>query len=323
MKDKEYELNEELDQTIAHLAQHMQALRESVPVNYELKARLKQRLLEQLKQQQAPHLKQQTKRNIGRKGLWFLLAFFSLFSVIMVGLFWLETKIGVLEVTPLGTYPAQDFHSEAPISVSVNGSQMVMEYQGSILLISQTEERTILTGGEDEIYHSPAWSNRSNWIAVVRKQGEQSELWLIQTDSRLATRLIYAEKGVHLSQLSWSEDDEWLIVNQEVIHPNGETLKKEALQIRFDGSRVYRHAMIEKENSDVEQRELLNRIRWPQTIRQKLEQAEGVWLDRHDDQNVLALMIRQQGQLEVFLVKLKPAKLSAVLSNKREALLED
>lgn len=304
MSDKNYNLNDEFDPTIAHLARHMQALRETVPVNYELKHALKKRLLEQM--QKKTGLESKKSKGLRKKRIYGFLSLLCILAVVLIATFLTDSKLRVLEVTELGTYSAQGIHSEHPITVSPDGGHAVMEYNGTLLLLAKDgRTKTVMEGEYSGIFQSPSWSNQKEWFAVVYEQEDRSEIWLIQQTRQLVSRLIYAEEGATFSSLQWSEDDQWVIVSKKQTDLAGDG---ESVQVRTDASEVQKNTMIVEESNTLHQTEELAEVQWTNSLKKKIDTADEFWFDWNRDHNALALLIRHNENVEVFLLKLKNKK---------------
>lgn len=297
MKKRDNDKQDDVELTIAHLTQHIEALRDAVPVNYELKARLKKRLLEQLKQKQDEQ-QHKPKQQVNKRKLFALFGLLGLFLVLSSYLMWPQDSLKISSMEELGTFSVEGFTSEHPITVSADGQYVVLEQDGSLVLITRKGERRTLLKPATGIFHSPVWSHQGDLLAVIYETEKESQIWVLQASLRFASRPIYSGVGTAFSSLVWSEDDQWLLV--EASHS-----EKEVIQVRHDGSQVLKGAL--ERATEQEIGPSLDRIKWPKNWREKLFSASRLWVAWNGDKTalVVAFQPREGEEGEMVLIQLK------------------
>jgi TolB protein len=197
------------DTTIAQLLTHLGHVRQAVPVNYKLKAELKQRLLEQMKQMQ----KQQqgavpVKRS--RRGLWWFGGGMIALSIAACMVFLPNDGLRLHEQTVLAI-PAEE--TARQVSISPRGDRIAYLTDNARLHaypVDHPEDKDLFslpsTSGR---YESVVWSNSSQRIAVLEQTEGASRLWMMQFNDgggQASTQLLWEETGAQVADVSWSPD---------------------------------------------------------------------------------------------------------------------
>lgn len=298
MRKNDSNKHDDLELTIAHLTQHIETLRDAVPVNYELKAKLKKRLLEQLKQKQAEQRQNRPKLMVNKQKL---IVMFSLFSVVLILLsyfFWPQDSLKISRINQLGTFSTEGISSSNPMTISADGQHVVLEQFGSLILVNVTGERSTLLKPRTGVFHSPAWSHHGDLLAVIYETEQESQIWVLQKSLQFASRSIYSGEGVTFSALAWSPDDQWVLAEDSSILTEG-------IQVHHDGSQAKRSSLEHKTEQDW--REILERIKWPKAWRDKLASASRLWVDWNGNRTALVVGLQMEGeeQGEMVLIQLK------------------
>jgi TolB protein len=221
MKDDKYTPEEQHDPTISHLLLHLQHMRKTVPINYELKSTLKKRLLEQIKQQQglAAALHENSgKRSKVRVKKWWIasgvvaLAFFSCLLIWSCSGMTLHQKVNL---------PFPSATTVEQVAISAKGEKVAYLTENAKLQTFLVEE-----GKEEQAYTLPptkgryesvAWANRSDRLAVIENTGDVSRLWIIEetNGSLTSSRLVVENEGVKLSSVQWEPTDQYVTYTKE------------------------------------------------------------------------------------------------------------
>ncbi len=213
MKDDKRSSQEEMqDTTIAQLLSHLKQLRQAVPVNYQLKAELKQRLLEQMEQMEQANRSKQDSPETQRSSLWkrwvpiglavLAVAGFSLFR---------QDSLGLRKPEPLSITLTGSIEQAA---ISPRGDQIGVVTKEEKLLIYQMEntksDRIVSLPQTKGKYDSLAWSADGGQLAVIEQSDEAARIWVVDFDHarQYGSRLIWEEKGGHFANLSWRPQGE-------------------------------------------------------------------------------------------------------------------
>lgn len=209
MRDNERIENDQLnDTTIAQLLTHLQQLRRTVPVNYQLKAELKQKLLQRMKELEASKSASAQKARFSRKTVWGIATLALL--IVAAALFAFGSKGSInLEEHAFFSVPAEA--SIETVGLSTKGDRVAFIGMDGKLYTRSTKndkDKQIFTLPKTEgIYQSLAWSADDQQIALVELQNNTARLWMLDVPVKGrsgSSRLLREEKGVLYSNPSWS-----------------------------------------------------------------------------------------------------------------------
>ncbi|MGC5323865.1 TolB family protein [Brevibacillus sp. SYSU BS000544] len=208
MRDDDQLTTPELeDTTVAQLLSHLKLIRQSVPINQQLKIELKQRLLEQMKQMGQNN----TPSSSPRKQSWlrrFLPLGAGIAAVLIALPFFMSDSVSLHKPQKLTIENAREMEQ---VALSPKGEQVGVVSGNAMLytydLEEKTRKRAITLPQTKGKYLAPAWSPNDNQIALVEENGEIARLWLVDFDqkgSQYASRLLWEEKDVQFSGLDWN-----------------------------------------------------------------------------------------------------------------------
>ncbi|MGD8191189.1 hypothetical protein ACQCN2_14515 [Brevibacillus ginsengisoli] len=218
MRDDERSLDQDLqDKTISQLLRHLKQIRQAVPVNYQLKADLKQKLLEQMRQMEATkHLERQSEIQAqpSKQSRWKRWVTLSIGAVVVV--------TAVVTITMFGSHSIRLDHIQ-PVSIpnakysieeaaiSPRGDQLAFITNEAKVRTYSIEDKSIVrefalpqTNGS---YQAIAWSANGAQLAMIEQTSDVARIWVVDMDQQprqYGSRLIYEEKNVTLRHLSWN-----------------------------------------------------------------------------------------------------------------------
>lgn len=210
--DEQFQGIEPNDKTISLLLSHLHQMRQAVPVNYKLKAELRQRLLEQMNKldpnkQQEPIRKRYSSRIIG----WWAVVVIALAVLSGLVLFNDYDQIALGKPKVLSLPHSQGIQQ---VALSPTGEQVAYVTEESQLLTynvkQDTYNRAIRLPSNEGKYTSVAWSNDSSQFAVVEQTSSVSRLWIVNanTDEAMGSgRLIEELPAAEMSSPTWSADN--------------------------------------------------------------------------------------------------------------------
>ncbi len=227
MRDDKH-LNEEMhDTTIAALLLHLNQLRRTVPVNYQLKAELKQKLLERMREMERQRSAEQgTKPDTRRRKTWWISGGTVTLVAILSLFLWYRNTIFSQEQTLDWLPPLKAVEQ---IAIAPNGEKIAYIADGERLFLrSLTDEQEIAryqlpaTTGH---YQAVSWANRMDRLAVVEESEVAERIWLVDASTegglRASSRLLKEEPGVKFSMLDWSPDNR----NIAYVRTNGQNVE--------------------------------------------------------------------------------------------------
>ncbi len=219
-EDKRLPAYDEHDTTIAQLLTHLQQLRRSVPINYQLKAELKERLLQRMKEldiNQHVTLHAQLRRR--RRVVWWLSGAIALTVAAVLGI-WTSSTLNVHEPAIL-TMPSLS----AADQVDINPDGTYIAYVSPDAKIhtkpleSDGKEGKIGLPTVIGTYQSVSWANNNRQLAVVEQHGSLSRLWLVDMTEpgvHNSSRLLKEEKDAQFRSPSWSPANDQIVFTKVV-----------------------------------------------------------------------------------------------------------
>ncbi len=225
MRNDEQWTEELHEHTIAQLLVHLQSLRQTVPVNYELKDDLRNKLLERMKQlgvDQAGQMSRHMSRKLRR--FWGVSSAILLFVIVSVAGYWWNETIHLTKAN-IVTLSQQAFPES--VALSPKGDRIALLASGNKLVIRAVDGKQ-----KDVFYHLPApngkyqgvqWANNARQIAVSESDQHASRVWIVDIDSERSdssSRLLREERQATFGELSWSPDNSRLAFTRKA---NGKT----------------------------------------------------------------------------------------------------
>jgi TolB protein len=211
MRDNERPDTDEFhDTTIAQLLTHLQQLRRAVPVNYRLKAELKEKLLQRMKELDANRTSAAPKLRIKRRKVWWLASgVIALTLAALIG-FWGQDSIKMIQPSFV-TVPLKG--SVEQVDLNSRGDRVAFVAEDAKLYT-----RSITDASEKENYQLPksegkynalAWSYSDERIALIEQIDGTSRLWMLDVPKNglHSSRLLREEKGVTYSTPSWAPNN--------------------------------------------------------------------------------------------------------------------
>lgn len=218
MRDDDHRLEQDAqDKTISQLLLHLQQIRQAVPVNYQLKAELKQRLMEQMKQMEAqnqagkqPHSESPSKYAPKWKrwmtvGIGAMVVAITALTMVTLN----NQTFRLEEIRPLVI--SNTTYSIEEAAISPLGDQVALLTNESkvhtYLIEERTLEKTLELPQTTGNYQDVVWSPNGKQLAVVEQTTEIARVWVIDMDQQsrqYGSRLIWEDKNVVLRNLSWN-----------------------------------------------------------------------------------------------------------------------
>jgi hypothetical protein len=204
------------DHSVAQLLAHLQKLRRSVPVNYQLKAELKKQLLQRIKELD----KERQQSLVGSRPNRFRLVWSLAGGVVLLVLavwcgFWPH---GVLSVRQPSLLAMEAVIDQERVDLNADGTRIAYVTGGSTIrtyALHEPDKKVDLSLPVDHgDFTSLSWSNRADQLAVVEQQGETSRLWIVDVpDDKQSgsSRLIKEEEGAAFRSPNWSPADDSIV----------------------------------------------------------------------------------------------------------------
>jgi hypothetical protein len=197
--------------TVIKLLNHLQATRELIPVNLELKRDLKQELLKRIElmgpERGAALAGMRRTTRWGWKRIIPIGA--AVVSLLLIFL-WTMPRVDVQELKG-------DWFPTGQAALSPNGEQIASLDSGFVRVIpSEKPEITLhkieLPGSPDSIWTDPVWSPDSLRMAIVEQAPERmSRVWVVSPNEASSRLLVETEEGA-FGASAWSPDGRLLLV---------------------------------------------------------------------------------------------------------------
>jgi|GEM_PF-2575870 len=203
--------DEERDPTIAKLLVHLKTMREAVPVNYQLKKDLKQKLLAQMQQMgEVKKAEEPAFQNKSKRTRRWVTSLAILIAVIMISVIW-GTRQGPA-IENLNPFPIQNDIVDADLSP--DGKQVIFLTRDHLLLYDTKGQKinSIPLPEQSEV-NAVAYSPLGHEAAFVSQDQQSSKIWAANLYGG-AKRLIYDAGDVPIQSLNWSSDGKWLYVQK-------------------------------------------------------------------------------------------------------------
>lgn len=190
-------MKKEEHSTVSSILDHLQYMRHAVPVNYKLKAELKERLLRQMAQQQVQETRTvQSVSLIDRRRILFLLLSAFLLLALLISLY-RATQLRLDEEVIL---PVSSEIAPQTIDIDPSGDWVMYVQNGKLSIVSTHDSemhKTVPLPGTDGTYVSFRLGHGQVFGTLIEQSGEKTRVWAI---SRLDAfepqlRLLWEGKG--------------------------------------------------------------------------------------------------------------------------------
>ncbi|QRG65346.1 PD40 domain-containing protein [Brevibacillus choshinensis] len=204
----------EEEQTVASLLTHLQQMRRSVPVNYQLKADLKKQLLERMKELEMQKNDSPVSPPSGRRKKWINIVAAAMLLGVFIGTYvWWDKDVLAVEERNVLSMPIQT--TEEQIDINPAGTQVAYVGPNAVVRTLSLDQKkhpvTISLPPTKGSYRAIAWANRSNQVAVVEQLSGQSRIWIVDLPDQnnvSSSRLLKEEDRVTYHSPTWSPNDE-------------------------------------------------------------------------------------------------------------------
>jgi TolB protein len=211
--DDRYSVNDSRDATIAQLLAHLQLLRRSVPVNYQLKEELKEKLLQRMKEMERHKQHSQLAQNLRKRRIaWWLSGGTVAIALAAVFAVWSSTDVKVRESSLLSLSGPMAVEQ---VDINANGSYLAYvakdEKIHAMPLTDKAKEEMFGLPSIKGRYHALAWAHNNRQLAVVEKLDASTRLWVVDVPrdgAQNSSRLIKEESNVEYRSPDWSPDNE-------------------------------------------------------------------------------------------------------------------
>ncbi|MFD2371446.1 TolB family protein [Brevibacillus sp. GCM10020057] len=202
------------EQTVVPLLTHFQHMRQSVPVNHQLKAELKKQLLQRMQELELQNGEGTVIAQSG-KHRWNirLIAAMVIVAVSVAVYSWWEKGVLAVEAQGLLSLPKQTTAEQ--IDIDPTGGQLAYIAPHDVIRSLPLDEKNrpfaIALPPTKGRYSALSWSNRSGQVAVVEQVGTRSRIWIVRLPvggSEGSRRLLKEEDEVSYHSPTWSPDDE-------------------------------------------------------------------------------------------------------------------
>ncbi|GAA4701871.1 hypothetical protein [Brevibacillus fulvus] len=221
MSDEEHVKQPELqDSTISDLLVHLQRLRQAVPVNYQLKAELKEKLLQRMKELEMSRGETSGKSPWKRKKFWWAVSGIVLLTLSAIIVLSVADPIH-LKQQGVVTLPADGNAERVDLRKDGKAIAYLSEQHELVTVMldgKSTEQHRIELPETDGEYQSLAWANSGQQLAVAEQDGAAGRIWLIdltENNRSGSFRLLLEEPGAKVHSISWSADDNYLAYTKE------------------------------------------------------------------------------------------------------------
>jgi hypothetical protein len=198
--------------TVIKLLNHLQATRELIPVNLELKRDLKQELLKRMElmgPERGAALAgvRRTPRRAWKRTLSLGAAIASLFLIFFL---WTVPRVDVQELKG-------DWFPTGQVALSPNGEQIASLDSGFVSVFQSekpeiTLHRIELPGSPDSVWTDPVWSPDSPRLSIVERDPQGwSRVWVVSLHDGSSRLLVDKQEGA-FGASSWSPDGRLLLV---------------------------------------------------------------------------------------------------------------
>jgi TolB protein len=216
-KDESQPMNRDksTEATVSKLLCHMQQMRESVPINLKLKEELKRELIQKIQQMRSP---KKIEKKAGRDSIqWYKRWGIMLPPILLVFIIVLysmtNTDLQVLELKNelFSTHEAAISSRGDRIAALTSTAVEVMDTEG---VIYSTINLPFEPRDQESQWESLTWSPTDQMIAIAQNNEETGRIWIL-APNHSSIRLLVEEKGVTYGKMSWSPNQQQLIVTRK------------------------------------------------------------------------------------------------------------
>lgn len=212
-------MNNQRESTVSTVLEHLQALRESIPVNMELKEELKKELLQRMERMD-PQLKERSPRPSSSYGGWFqewARGWIAGSAIAGVALVWL--LIGVFTGNTIQLSEQVTGAASLETALSPDGNRVAVVDEGKVLLFLAgrevgTPETIALPGDDTSEWQYPAWNPGSSSLAVTESLLGMSRIWIIDTNRGGSSRLLLESSDSRYGRMTWNPQGDELLVER-------------------------------------------------------------------------------------------------------------
>lgn len=200
--------------TITLLLSHLQEMRQAVPVNYQLKAALREKLQEQMRKMDASAFEAVQPRQMTHRRRWWTVGILAAAAAVALLIGPSDSlRLGAPQTLPL---PLQLDPEQAAIAshaeqvAYLTNEQKLYTYPFAEEASSAYALQLPQTNGR---YTGLAWANRSAQLAVTESGGDRARLWIMHAaegGARARSQLLWEATDSDVSAPDWSPDDRWI-----------------------------------------------------------------------------------------------------------------
>ncbi|MEW9671008.1 TolB family protein [Ammoniphilus sp. 3BR4] len=196
---------EERDPTISSLLKHLKIMRETVPVNYQLKAELKKKLMAQMMSMKTAQSAGPIEQEPRKKPKWqiysWLLGAIGLAWFLAVGL---KNDVSIRQVENLQD---RELEKAAIVQLAPKEDHLALLVGHEIIVLDENRKRSYRMSLplQQEKVTSLAWSPRGEEWAWVKSTPQSSQVWISQMQGP-GSRLMAEFPAEQIDGLAWSPD---------------------------------------------------------------------------------------------------------------------
>ncbi|RXT13524.1 WD40 repeat domain-containing protein [Ammoniphilus sp. CFH 90114] len=208
---------EERDPTISNLLDHLKQMRETVPVNYQLKAELKKKLMAQMMALKNVETSNSVGTETQKKRRWFRPSLFLLAIVIV----W-AVSMGIggkVSIRTMKSFTAPELRSAVVAQLAPNQDRIALIANHELIVLDEKQQSNFRMSlpAQQGVYTSLAWSPRGDEWAWMKTTPQRTQIWVSQMNGG-GSRLLEEFPTETTDGMAWSSDGQWLYasVDQKV-----------------------------------------------------------------------------------------------------------
>lgn len=196
---------EERDPTITSLLNHLKGMRETVPINYQLKAELKKKLMAQMMAIKTAQPVEPNKLDFPKRPKWqiysWLLAVMGLIGLMVS---WLQTDVSIRQLEAL---QGSQFENASLVQLAPKEDHLALLVNQDIIVLDEDRKRTnrIALPLQQESVASLAWSPQGDQWAWIKNTPSSSQVWASHVQGA-GSRLIAEVSAEKMEGIAWSPD---------------------------------------------------------------------------------------------------------------------
>lgn len=280
----------------------MHHLRNEMPINMDLKKRLKLQLQQNMNKSKTPLT---SKPSFHRK-VWYgsissMLFFILVFSIWLI-------NVSSIEIQVTNWQEADRFVSVSPaspqsVAVAYDGYSLLFESEGHIHVWAQYEydqsnSRMETLTHPDGDYQQLVLANKRSTGAVVLKKENQDEVWLFEGfgGGAISLRYLFTSDDPTIHSLYFSENDQWLRIESEG------TNQVKVVPVYAGQERIAPPDVLWPK---LDEALLWESIEWPRELQQRLDQGHVVSYDWNEERTKVLFMLEENNQIILIQADLK------------------